>query len=118
MKETNFDVRTFYNGDDDEYNKPSGLTPEGSRLLTRLIALRGHKQLTEIRQWQPDAEGSEGITREWVEMPGVAKEYQSEEAGDHVKIGDLEALVVKAPGEGEDPTIFFVERDEYGGSEA
>ena len=110
MKGTNDGVHVYYNGDGEGYNKPRGLTPEASRLLTQLLTRRGFQQLAEASNLQPAPQGPDGVTAEWEEMPDVAREYLSELTEDRVKIDDLETLDVKAPLEGEDPAISFEDK--------
>ena len=110
MKDTNDGVHVYYNGDGEGYNKPGGLSPEASRLLTQLLTRRGFQQLAEASNPQPAPQGPDGVPAEWEEMPDVAREYLSELTEDRVKIDDLETLDVKAPLEGEDPAISFEEK--------
>lgn len=117
MKDASDDVRVYYNGDGGDSNPPRGLTPEAMRLLTQLLTRRGFQQLAEIGKPQADLQGPEGVPLEWEEMPSVAKEYQSEVAGDRVKVDDLETLDVKASLEGEDPAISFEDKDDSAGWE-
>ena len=44
-------------------------------------------------------------------MPNVARDYQSEVAGDRVKVGDLETLDVKASDGSDDPVLSFEEKE-------
>ena len=115
MKDASDDVHVYYNGDGEDSNSPRGLTPEAMRLLTQLLTRRGFQQLAEIEKPQADLQGPEGVPLEWEEMPGVAREYQSEIAGDRVKVDDLETLDVKASLEGEDPAISFEDKDDSAG---
>ena len=112
MKDASDDVHVDYNKDDEDSNAPRGLNPEASRLLTQLLTRRGFQQLAEIRKPQAELQGPEGVPLEWEEMPDVAREYQSEVAGDRLKVDDLETLDVKASLEGEDPAISFEEKDD------
>ena len=112
MSGSNDEVRVFYNEDDGDYNKRDRLTREGLRLITRLVAQRGFKQLTEFQQeLQAFLEVEVVIFRDWEEMPNVARDYQSEVAGDPVKVDDLETLDVKAFDGGDDPVLSFERKE-------
>ena len=111
MSDTNVDVRVFYNEDDENYNKRDQLTQEGLRMVTRLITSRGLKQLAEYQRILGLLEYEVEIFRDGEKMPNVARDYQSEVAGDRVKVGDLETLDVKASDGNDDPALSFEEKE-------
>ena len=111
MSGTNVDVRVFYNEDDENYNKRDQLTQEGLRMVTRLITSRGLKQLAEYQRILGLLEYEVEIFRDGEKMPNVARDYQSEVAGDRVKVGDLETLDVKASDGNDDPELSFEEKE-------
>ena len=111
MSDTNVDVRVFYNEDDENYNKRDQLTQEGLRMVTRLITSRGLKQLAEYQRILGLLEYEVEIFRDGDKMPNVARDYQSEVAGDRVKVGDLETLDVKASDGNDDPVLSFEEKE-------
>ena len=111
MSDTNVDVRVFYNEDDENYNKQDQLTQEGLRMVTRLITSRGLKQLAEYQRILGLLEYEVEIFRDGEKMPNVARDYQSEVAGDRVKVGDLETLDVKASDGNNDPVLSFEEKE-------
>ena len=111
MSDTNVDVRVFYNEDDENYNKRDQLTQEGLRMVTRLITSRGLKQLAEYQRILGLLEYEVEIFRDGEKMPNVARDYQSEVAGDRVKVGDLETLDVKASDGNDDPVLSFEEKE-------
>ena len=111
MSDTNVDVRVFYNEDDENYNKRDQLTQEGLRMVTQLITSRGLKQLAEYQRILGLLEYEVEIFRDGDKMPNVARDYQSEVAGDRVKVGDLETLDVKASDGNDDPVLSFEEKE-------
>ena len=111
MSDTNVYVRVFYNEDDENYNKRDQLTQEGLRMVTRLITSRGLKQLAEYQRILGLLEYEVEIFRDGEKMPNVARDYQSEVAGDRVKVGDLETLDVKASDGNDDPALSFEEKE-------
>ncbi len=111
MSDTNVDVRVFYNEDDENYNKRDQLTQEGLRMVTRLITSRRLKQLAEFQRIMGLLEFEVEIFRDGEKMPNVARDYQSEVAGDRVKVGDLETLDVKASDGSDDPVLSFEEKE-------
>ena len=111
MSDTNVDVRVFYNEDDENYNKRDQLTQEGLRMVTQLITSRGLKQLAEYQRILGLLEYEVEIVRDGEKMPNVARDYQSEVAGDRVKVGDLETLDVKASDGNDDPVLSFEEKE-------
>lgn len=111
MSDTNVDVRVFYNEDDENYNKRDQLTQEGLRMVTQLITSRGLKQLAEYQRILGLLEYEVEIFRDGEKMPNVARDYQSEVAGDRVKVGDLETLDVKASDGNDDPVLSFEEKE-------
>ena len=111
MSDTNVYVRVFYNEDDENYNKRDQLTQEGLRMVTRLITSRGLKQLAEYQRILGLLEYEVEIFRDGDKMPNVARDYQSEVAGDRVKVGDLETLDVKASDGNDDPVLSFEEKE-------
>ena len=111
MSDTNVYVRVFYNEDDENYNKRDQLTQEGLRMVTRLITSRGLKQLAEYQRILGLLEYEVEIFRDGEKMPNVARDYQSEVAGDRVKVGDLETLDVKASDGNDDPVLSFEEKE-------
>ena len=115
MENTNFDAPTFYNEDDPNHNNGKGLDPDTERLLTRLIALRGFRQLKEA---QADGTPPEDAVSDWEQMPRVAKDYQSTIGRDSAKVADLPDADVIASGEGDDPVISFEEKAEPKGDDS
>ncbi len=111
MSDTNFDTRVFYNEGDDDHNKADRLTEQGLQMVRRLVSQRGFRQLAEVRRIQATLVFEVQIFRDWEQMPDVAKDYQSEVAGDCVEVDELEALDVKASGGSDDPALSFEERD-------
>lgn len=114
MSDTNLDVRVFYNEDDNNYNNQGRLSPEAERLLTRLIRLRGTKQLAEFERITALLTVEVEIFRDWEETPKVARNYQSVVAGGGAKVGDLETIDVKVSGGSADPVISFAEKETDG----
>ena len=111
MSGTNVDGRVFYNEDDENYNKRDQLTQEGLRMVTQLITSRGLKQLAEYQRILGLLEYEVEIFRDGEKMPNVARDYQSEVAGDRVKVADLETLDVKASDGNDDPVLSFEEKE-------
>ena len=111
MSDTNVDAHVFYNEDDENYNKRDQLTQEGLRMVRRLITSRRLKQLAEFQRIMGLLEFEVEIFRDGEKMPNVARDYQSEVAGDRVKVGDLETLDVKASDGSDDPVLSFEEKE-------
>ena len=118
MENTNIDVQIFYNEDGQNHNNDKGLDPDTTRLLARLIALRGVSQFKEMQKLQAEGTLPEDAVSEWEQMPRVAKDYQSTICADSAKVADLSDADVMASGEGDDPVISFEEKAEPEGDDS
>ena len=110
MENANGDRPNDYNRSGKQNNDDGLLKPNAAKLMARLISLREFQLLAEVEELDTGPVGSS----DWRDMPGVGREYQSEVAGDLVKVDEVEGFDVLAAEGGDGRFISFEEKPSLG----